>query len=70
MNTRGGTLDAEGPALMTPAEVASALRVTVRTVTTWRTSGHIPQDMLVRTPGGMYRIRTAWLRAQLGGFAS
>lgn len=55
------------PQLITPADLGAALRVTPETVNRWCLSGAIPLNMLVRTPGGQFRIRAEYLRSLLAG---
>jgi len=49
--------------LMTPAEVAQAFRVDVKTVTRWAATGRLSS---FRTPGGHRRFYEAEVRALLG----
>lgn len=54
----------ETPDLMTPAEVAQALRVDPKTVTRWAIKGLLTS---IRTPGGHRRFHTSEVQALLNG---
>lgn len=54
----------EADRLLTPAEVATAFRVEVRTVTRWARTGSITA---IRTPGGHRRYRETEVNALLQG---
>lgn len=53
--------------LLTPSEVAKALRVDPKTVTRWAKAGKISS---VRTPGGHHRFRKVEIDAILAGGGS
>jgi hypothetical protein len=51
----------------TTYETGLLLRERRRAVGRWVSSGHIPQDQVIRTPGGHIRIRGDYVRALLAG---
>jgi len=59
---QGNTLAAER--LLTPAEVAALLRVSVKTPGRWVKEGEVTS---IRTPGGGHRFREAEILAILNG---
>lgn len=61
---------APSSALLTPAEVASLLRVSTQSVLNWVERGALPAVTLPHLPDQKrreYRIHPDWLRAALGG---
>jgi len=57
-------LDAE---FYTTHETGLLLRVMTRTVGDWVSAGRIPDDQVIRTPGGRIRIRGDYVRSLLAG---
>jgi excisionase family DNA binding protein len=53
--------------LMTPAEVAQAFRVDVKTVARWAQDGRFPPGSVIRTLGGHRRFYAAAIRVLLNG---
>jgi hypothetical protein len=56
-----------GEEFYTTYETGLLPRVMTRTVEDWVSSGRIPQDQFIRTPGGRIRIRGGYVRALLAG---
>jgi hypothetical protein len=72
MTTRRERIAAMAPTLKaeplyTRRQVADLFGVTIVTVGRWHEKGQIPQSAIIRTIGGHYRYRAAYVDGLLGG---